>query len=123
VVLPEFAFIHYLKAMQSQGGEYTQFKDWFEALEFMEDLMDEIDYEVAIIGCGAYGMSLAAHAKRNGKVAIHLGGWTQMLFGVYGKRWILDQPKYAQIINSYWIRPNKNERIKNLAKIEGGCYW
>lgn len=34
--------------------------------------MDAYDYDVAIIGCGAYGMHLAAHAKRKGKIAIHL---------------------------------------------------
>ena len=33
----------------------------------MKMQMDEEDYDIALIGCGAYGMSLAAHAKRKGK--------------------------------------------------------
>ncbi|MBD4336261.1 hypothetical protein GUH15_09405, partial [Xanthomonas citri pv. citri] len=77
--------------------------DWFEALEYMESEISKMDFDIALIGCGAYGMCLAAHVKRMGKTAIHLAGWTQMLFGVYGKRWVEDQPEYAKFINQFWI--------------------
>lgn len=122
-VLPEFESLVCIKAVQTQAGEKCQFRDWFEALDYMKKQIDECDYDVAIIGCGAYGMSLAAHVKRQGKVAIHLAGWTQMLFGVYGERWVSQQSKYSSVINQYWIRPNKSENVKNGDKIEGGCYW
>lgn len=122
-VLPEFKSLVCIKAVQTQAGEKCQFRDWFEALDYMKRQIDECDYDVAIIGCGAYGMSLAAHVKRQGKVAIHIAGWTQMLFGVYGERWVSQQSKYSSVINQYWIRPNKNENVKNGCKIEGGCYW
>ena len=89
----------------------------------MEDEIDRCEYDAVIIGCGAYGMSLAAHVKRRGKVALHLAGWTQMLFGVYGERWVSQQPKYSSVINDYWIRPSDNERIKNGSMVENGCYW
>ena len=46
-----------------------------------------------------------------------------MLFGVYGERWVSQQPKYSSVINEYWIRPNDNERIKNGSMVENGCYW
>ena len=81
-VLPEFESLTCIKAVQTQAGEKCQFKDWFEALDYMKGQIDKCDYDVAIIGCGAYGMSLAAHVKRQGKVALHLAGCTQMLFGV-----------------------------------------
>lgn len=122
-VLPKFASIAYIKAVQSQGDEHTQFKDWFEALKYMEAEIAKKDFDVAIIGCGAYGMSLAAYVKSIGKVAIHLAGWTQMLFGVYGERWISQQTQYSSVINQYWIRPNKKEGITNQKSIENGCYW
>lgn len=121
-VLPRFKELICIKAVQSQGGEKPPFSDWFEALKYMEDEIDKHDYDVALIGCGAYGMSLAAHVKRQGKVGIHLAGWTQMLFGVYGERWV-KQPRYAKYINEYWIRPNEGEQIKNADSIEGACYW
>ena len=122
-VLPEFESLICIKAVQTQAGEKCQFTDWFEALDYMKGQIDECDYDVAIIGCGAYGMSLAAHVKRQGKVALHLAGWTQMLFGVYGERWVSQQSNYSSVINKYWIRPNKSENVKNGGKIESGCYW
>ena len=124
-VLPEFGSLTVIKAVQSIAGNgpSTGFKDWFEALEYMEDKMDAASYDIALIGCGAYGMPLAAHAKRRGKIGIHLGAWVQMLFGIYGNRWIHDQPEYAKFINEYWIRPSKAETPKNFERVENGCYW
>lgn len=123
-VLPEFKELLTLKAVQSIADAKEQpYKNWFEALKYMEDEISKLDFDVAIIGCGAYGMCLAAHVKRMGKVAIHLAGWTQMLFGVYGNRWINDQPEYAHFINEHWIRPNSSERPKGAEKVENGCYW
>lgn len=123
-VLPEFKELLTLKAVQSIADAKEQpYKDWFEALKYMEDEISKLDFDIAIIGCGAYGMCLAAHVKRMGKVAIHLAGWTQMLFGVYGNRWLKDQPEYSKFINKYWIRPNNNERPQGAEKVENGCYW
>lgn len=123
-VLPPFKELLTLKAVQSIADAKDQpFKNWFEALKYMEDEISKIDFDIAIIGCGAYGMCLAAHVKRMGKTAIHLAGWTQMLFGVYGNRWIKDQPEYSRFINKYWIRPNDNERPQGASKVEGACYW
>lgn len=122
-VLPEFKSLRCIKAVQTIAGQTSSFKDWFDALDYMEREINKEDYDVAIIGCGAYGMSLAAYVKRQGKVAIHLAGWTQMLFGVYGERWVSQQTNYSHIINKYWIRPNKNENVKAGNKVEEGCYW
>ena len=123
-VLPEFKELLTVKAVQSIADSKDQpFKNWFGALKYMEDEISKLDFDVAIIGCGAYGMCLAAHVKRMGKTAIHLAGWTQMLFGVYGNRWIKDQPEYSKFINKYWIRPSENERPKGADKVENGCYW
>ena len=120
-VLPAFE-LKTIKAVQSIAGEKTPFKDWFEALHHMEEQMDAIDYDIAIIGCGAYGFSLAAHAKRKGKKAVHLGGATQILFGVKGKRWD-DMPAVNKFYNEYWVRPLPEETPARKNSVEGGCYW
>lgn len=120
-VLPDFNLIT-IKAVQSIAGEKVPFKDWFEALHHMESQMDSIDYDVAIIGCGAYGFSLAAHAKRMGKKAIHLGGATQILFGIKGKRWD-DLPAVNKFYNDDWVYPSKEETPLHKNKVENGCYW
>lgn len=122
-VLPQFKSLTCLKAVQSIAGEKVPFETWFEALGYMEEQIDVLDFDVAIIGCGAYGMSLAAHVKQKGKVGIHLAGWTQMLFGVYGERWVSQQPQYSSVINEYWIRPYESEVVKNSNLVEDGCYW
>lgn len=124
-VLPEFKELILIKAVQSMADntEHLSYSDWFKALESMEMEMDSNDYDVALIGCGAYGMELAAHAKKRGKIGIHLAGWTQMLFGIYGNRWLVDQPEYSRFINEYWIRPSKGERPKGADTVENGCYW
>jgi hypothetical protein len=122
-LLPEFE-LKTIKAVQSIAGEKTQFNDWFEALEYMKSQMDSIDYDICILGCGAYGFPLAAHAKRMGKKAIHLGGVTQLLFGIKGKRWedYIVWP-YMNLFNEHWVRPGENGKPKNAEQVEGGCYW
>ena len=121
--LPAFKELHVIQAVQSIAGTKVDYADWFEALDSMKKKMDETSFDVALIGCGAYGFHLAAHAKRMGKTGILLAGWTQMLFGIYGKRWTEDQPKFVKFINPAWIRPLEQEQPKNADTVEGGCYW
>ena len=116
-VLPDFE-LKTIRAVQTVAGNPTSFKDWFEALQYMKDRMSETTYDVAIIGCGAYGFPLAAHAKRMGKKAVHIGGATQLLFGITGARW-----ENHPLRNEYWVRPGANERPEHASVVEGACYW
>ncbi|TLU65061.1 hypothetical protein FE810_09030 [Thalassotalea litorea] len=122
-LLPEFE-LKTIKAVQSIAGEKTEFIDWFEALEHMKSQMEATDYDICILGCGAYGFPLAAHAKRKGKKAIHLGGVTQLLFGIKGNRWedYIVWP-YKNLFNEHWIRPGKNLKPLDAEKVENACYW
>ena len=125
-ILPQFN-LKTIKAVQSLGGNNNNFKDWFEALDWMKAEMNKTDYDICLIGCGAYGFPLAAHAKRQGKKAIHLGGSLQLLFGIKGVRW--ENPNYNQkynyaaLMNQYWIKPNNNEKPNNAGNVENACYW
>jgi hypothetical protein len=121
-VLPHFNSLETIKAVQTAGGSDSIFSDWFAALDFMKSEIDKKDFDIAIIGCGAYGFPLAAHVKRMGKKAVHLGGPTQMLFGIKGKRWV-DNGDFATIINDYFVLPSDEDKIKNATKVEDGCYW
>lgn len=123
-VLPQFK-LQTIKAIQSLGGN-SKYSDWFMALEDMKNQISARDFDICIIGCGAYGFPLAAHVKRIGKKAIHLAGMTQLLFGIWGARW--DKENYSKynykaLLNSYWVRPSNNEKPSNADKVEGGCYW
>lgn len=121
-VLPKFELICY-KAVQSMGGSVpVGFDSWFKALDFMHEEIKKINYDIAILGCGAYGFPLAARIKKDGKQAIHLGGATQILFGIKGKRWD-NNPIISKLYNKYWVRPSDEEKIENFQHLEGGCYW
>ena len=120
-VLPDFE-LQTIKAVQSLGGKASGFFSWFDAYNTMCRKIDSREFDIAIIGAGAYGFPLAAHIKGIGKIAIHLGGATQLLFGIKGKRWE-NNPAINKIFNEHWIRPSKSETPTNANSVEGGCYW
>lgn len=131
-ILPDFQLTT-IKAVLSLADEQTEFTDWFEALDYMKAEIDKVDYDVCLIGCGAYGFHLAAHVKRMGKKGFHYGGALQLLFGIRGKRW--EDPNYGvnqwgipygfylNLMNEHWIRPGNAAMPKNAEVVEGGCYW
>ena len=124
-ILPEFT-LKTLKAVQTLAGtEDKRFATWFDALDWMYNEAMKIDFDIAVIGCGAYGLPLAAKIKKAGKQAIHLAGATQILFGIKGKRW--DEGEAFAYIRRYynnaWIHPGEKSRILNQNKVESGCYW
>jgi hypothetical protein len=124
-ILPEFE-LKTLKAVQTAAGaEDTRFNNWFEALEYMFSEAMKIDFDIAIIGCGAYGAPLAARIKAAGKQAVHLGGPTQIMFGIRGRRWdespIFDYVR--KFYNDSWIYPGTEEKPQGAKKIENACYW
>lgn len=122
-LLPSFE-LDVLQAVQSITGQETEFKDWFEALDSMKEQINNRDFDVCILGCGAYGFPLASFVKKTGKQAIHLGGVTQLLFGIKGARWeqYIVYP-YKNLFNEFWVRPGENETPKKANSVEGGCYW
>ncbi|NRT13278.1 hypothetical protein [Flavobacterium sp. 14A] len=130
-ILPLFE-LSTIKAVQSLGGE-SEFGSWFDALDYMKKEIDKIDYDICLIGAGAYGFSLAAHVKRSGKKAVHLGGALQLLFGIRGKRWEnpeygtvtwkIPRGSYSNLMNEHWVRPGEIDKPKNAEQVEGACYW
>ena len=120
-VLPEFELLT-LKAVQSIGGKSDGFSTWFEALNWMYNQAMAMDFDIALIGCGAYGFPLAAKIKESGKSAIHMGGVTQMLFGIKGGRWD-KSPDYVALYNEHWCRPSELEKPKVASQVEDACYW
>jgi len=120
-ILPEFE-LSVIQAVQTIAGtQDSRFEKWEDALNYMYNEAMKIDFDVAIIGCGAYGMPLAAMLKKAQKIAIHLGGPTQILFGIQGTRW--DNTVGKKLYNENWVRPSEAEIPNNAKKVESGCYW
>ena len=133
--LPNFELITY-KAIQSVAGTEVPFASWFEALRKMEEEISKIDFDFALIGCGAYGLPLAAHVKRIGKKAIHIGGGLQLMFGILGNRWTNQYENtwnyrpgididinYRPLFNEFWKYPLESDTPQNSSKVENSCYW
>jgi hypothetical protein len=100
----------------------SPFPDWFAALQAMTDEMAATDAEVVLIGAGAFSLPLAVAAKKQGRIGIHTGGWTQVLFGVKGAVWDKN-PFISRFYNQNWVRPSGDERPREYKRVERGRYW
>lgn len=120
-VLPDFKEVSYIKTVQTYGGS-DEYESWLEALKSMCIEIEKADFDVAIIGAGAYGLPLASYVKSLGKQAILMAGATQLLFGIKGRRWE-DRSEYNKLFNEYWVHPSGMETPKDKEKVEGGSYW
>jgi hypothetical protein len=118
-----------IRAVQSAGTNQTLagFPDWFSARDAMIDEIRTRDFDIALIGAGAYGLFLGAECRRLGKQAIHIGGATQLLFGILGRRWTEEVGTSSQDIkkhvNQYWVSAAKDEIPEGERTVEGGGYW
>ncbi len=120
-VLPQFD-LKTVKAIQTLTYNTSSFSNWVEALDYMKSRIAEQDFDIALIGAGGYGLPLGAYVKSLGKQAIHMGGATQILFGIRGKRWE-DRDQFRELFNEYWKRPYQGEQPDNAMLHENGAYW
>lgn len=120
-VLPDFD-LKTITAVQTIGElRDERFPSWFAALDYMKNEVSKVDFDVALIGCGAYSLPLASYVKSIGKGAIHTGGTTQILFGIKGKRWD-ENPAISKFYNSNWVRPDLSDK-QEKATTATGDYW
>lgn len=119
---PDFKSIEILVPPQTNAYRTEGYDSWMSAFNELKKLVAEKEFDVALIGCGSYGMPIAAHIKKLGKVAIHLGGSTQLLFGIHGRRWDNDE-RYNHIKTDHWCRPLASDTISNKELVENACYW
>jgi hypothetical protein len=121
--LPDQEFIFY-KSYQTIAGNHIH-NNWFDTFLLMCKDISKIDFDIALLGCGGYGLPLCNFIKMNlKKSAIYIGGGLQLMFGVMGGRWENNQ-MWKQIIkenHTQFIKPSGNEVLDCLKTIEGGCY-
>jgi len=119
-ILPDFELITF-KTYQTHGGGNTDLP-WDFCLKDMMENISKIEFDVALVGCGAYGLPLCNHIKKMGKPVIHVGGGLQIMFGIKGNRW--DEMKSVnKYYNEYWKRPYDSEKTRNHQVVEGSTYW
>jgi hypothetical protein len=105
----------------------TEFTSYFAALEAMQQAIKDASFDLAIVGAGAYSLPLLKFIKDRGRPAIHLGGRTQLLFGIRGRRWDAEPQQWKNEngygASPYWIRPLPEDVPVHKDLVEGGCYW
>ena len=113
-----------VQSPEIQKDMLTKWTDSVGLIRSVQAQMDAVDYDLAVIGVGIHSLPLVAHAKRQGKKAIHLGGATQLLFGIRGGRWDT-MTEFQPLFNEHWVRPDpaKGERPTHFEAVEKGCYW
>ena len=121
-VLPEFDLLT-LRTPQSAYLVTPEYPDWCVALDALRKQMASLSFDVALVGAGAWSIPLVAHARSMGAWSIHLGGATQILFGVKGRAWENLNPQVAAFFNEAWTRPSPAETPQAAQEIEGGRYW
>ena len=118
-ILPNFNLITF-KAHLNFGKENSY---WFDSLNIMKDEISKLNFDMAIIACGGFGIPLGSFIKSHmNKSSIHMGGALQLLFGIMGNRW-KNNEQLLPYVNSYWTKPLPEETPENPELVEGSCYW
>lgn len=108
------------------GFSANSFPDWSTMLRSMEEQTEALHrrwpIDVALIGCGAAGLPLAAFVKRLGGIGLHTGGATQLFFGIRGGRWD-KMLEFQRFFNPSWVRPLSDETPSEASRVDQGGYW
>ena len=99
-----------------------KFKYSDEVYKYYLTKLQQEKFDVCITGTGYTSLLLAAEAKKMGKAGIHLGGSTQILFGIKGQRW-REIKEFQPFFNEYWTDPLESEKPEKRNLVEGACYW
>ena len=122
-ILPKFELAT-IRTPLSAGINQTEYETWFDALDNFKEKIYQINPDFCIVGAGAWSLPLVSHCNSLDIDSIHLGGGTQILFGIMGNRW-KNNTTVLQNKNEYWTRPSGEEIPTNgeNMKIDNGDYW
>lgn len=123
---PAFDQLHVVRSRYSKAVDKNGFENWNDEFSRMFDEIKSIDFDIALLGCGSFGLPLAGKIKTElNKSAIHMGGCLQNMFGIKGRRWMM-RNDYVCFMNEKWIRPFHAEipsDVENFSPVDGPCYF
>lgn len=121
-VLPPFASAEFISIPPHACLlDSPRYPDWISGLRDLKSQVASHEFDVLLVGAGAWSVPLAGYAKTLGKVGIHLGGGLQVLFGIKGRRWV--GAAESAFWNDAWTHPRADETPENVKKMERGAYW
>ena len=109
---------------KTQGTNIS--KDWMIELDIFNKKIERIkdNFDIALVSAGGYGNIICSNLYDLNKSAIYVGGVLQMYFGIYGRRWMVENKDILNVfLNEHWSRPKDSEKPKNYKSIEEGCYF
>ena len=119
-VLPAFQLI----TLEAKYFDDPVYNTWEKIYKYYLEEISRLTFDIAILGCGSWGMPVAGEIKRMGKPALHLGGATQVLFGIIGNRWERLYPDFTtRFVNEYWVRPLQEETPSWAKEYDKYSYW
>ena len=121
-IKPNFDIIPYRYPTSITITKDSKLKSAKEIYDKFKAIIHTEDFDVGIFGTGYTGLLFASECKVIGKAGIHLGGATQMLFGVLGNRWKAIK-EFEPFINEHWTTPTKDETPERVSVVEDACYW
>ena len=127
-IAPSFEFPDFeLKTVKThntiRGNEPFPCGNWRESFESMCREIKDIDFDIAIVGCGGYGMPIVNYIKNLGKASMYVGSYVQVMFGIMGSRWNVKGNTILGYSNEFWKTPEPHEIPKSAGQVENGCYW
>ena len=118
-ILPDFFLLTY--QVPITNGICSQ-RNWRKNYEKMKLEILALDFDIALISAGSYGLPLSIDLKKAGKFAIQWGGCYQLWFGILGKRWE-SNAEINKYINEPWTYPSEKEMPLGACLVDGGSYW
>jgi len=88
--------------------------NWHEECRRMVEEIGRIDFDVALLSCGAYAMRLGDFIRHDmGRKAVYVGGMLNVFFNIYGERY--DTAFYSGFMRSdTMIEALENSRVDSL---------
>jgi hypothetical protein len=125
MVYPRFK-LELLRAPQTHGYAIGSHGGWSGTMQWLEQLVGQRRFDVAIIGAGSYSMPLGHYIRSLGGRALCAGGFAVTYFGVTYQRiqeQHLERGWHPWLANPGWVRPFPDERVEGFQAVEEGCYW
>jgi hypothetical protein len=105
------------------GETHKKYPTAIDLFNYITSEIDNIEFDVALIGAAGLAIPLASYIKNKGKIAIDLGGHLQFVFGVLGKRWKEREDIKKAYLNEWWIDMPAKYRPKETDVCDRGAYW
>lgn len=123
---PDFELVTLQTPVTYAGALSFPHEDWFMTSDCLCNMVKDLEFDIALLGCGAYAQPLGACIKSMGKGAIYIGGVLQLFFGLLGRRYSR-QPYYQKFFNEFWISPLEHPDVpvgSDATYTEAwGAYW